>query len=245
MLVLMLATSAALAADGNVLTNGGFDTGSTQPWVVWGSRTELSLDDPRSSAWSLRIGPDLPADARAQAGAFQDYEASPATHATVRGWFRAVDPFEGDARAELKLEFLDADSGEPTRVAIAPATALTPTDGWVCRETDAPIPANTGVIRVAALFFSDTGQGAGLVAVDDLALHLDSTGAPCDPGARPGPGDATDTDADTALGDTSGDASTDPTIDDEGCGCASAGAGAAGWLLAPLLLTRRRRRAHR
>ena len=167
-LVVLMACSAATSA-GELLVNGGFESGQTG-WSKWGSNAQIVSD----------------------AGYFHG-SASAVTYWVDSGWVQTVPAGPGDTftlsgemihpsahplfgrRAFLKIEFWNGSGGGATQLGYVEVGIMGPTDSanqWHSYSGNVTAPAGTAEARVVLLTYDigSQGSGSGWAYFDNISL---------------------------------------------------------------------------
>lgn len=179
---LLLATAGGLYARQNIVRNGSMEAGpgpggedphKALDWVFFGGTTVERSDEANNTpdgAWALKVF-----GGESVVGAYQDVEALPGDSVAIAAllYTRGMDQIGGDAKAKIKLDFVDAD-GE----AIGEGTELIVLDGSATPEVWTPgsigpltAPAGTVAARMVCVWtFVDESFGSAFW--DDCELTI-------------------------------------------------------------------------
>ncbi|HXI84279.1 MAG TPA: hypothetical protein VNL17_09355 [Verrucomicrobiae bacterium] len=176
----------AFAAHANLLSNPGFETGTTNipdSWVVFNDGFRTGTNDSNfgitahSGAYSLKtfgpFGPTLDAS-----GAYQSFSASAGQSWRLTGYALnwQNDLLSGaDAYGVASLVFLDSTGGTGNVLQVSSTPHLGqdvpfPIDTWQFIEVDGVAPAGTATVRAQVAHVGQAGQG-GSVWWDDMNLY--------------------------------------------------------------------------
>ena len=167
-LVALMACSAATSA-GELLVNGGFESGQTG-WSKWGTNANVVSDAGYfyGSASAVTYWID--------SGLYQAVPASPGDSFTLSGKmiYPSAHPLSG-RRAYIKIEFWNGSGGGATQLGYVEVGIMGPTDSanqWHSYSGNVTAPAGTAEARVVLLTYDigSQGSGSGWAYFDNISL---------------------------------------------------------------------------
>ncbi len=158
------------------LDNPGFESGDLTSWSAWGFVNEINMTSPIAGTADHRKGLDPSTTGFQEAGIYQDDMSVTAGRARAQVSFVVETALGADVTLSVKIEYFPISGQMLGESEYVIADASTPLGATVTSFVAGDIPATTAFTRFTVLLSRPSGDGGGVVRLDDAVLEIVAPG---------------------------------------------------------------------